>query len=103
MRKGKSVQPVAMPDLRLPFTPLQLAKAITSKRTTLNLRQADVADTLGMSKSTLVKIEKGDIGVNLNNVLKVMEYLGLSFQIRTDEPSSLSPFHVHPEVDDDWT
>lgn len=84
MSNGKSVRPTPMPDLTLPFSAALLAEAITAKRTAMRLRLVDVAETLSMSRQTLVKIEKGDPRVNFINVLRVMNYLGLSFRIVTD-------------------
>jgi transcriptional regulator with XRE-family HTH domain len=89
-----------MPDLSQVFSPQQLAEAITSKRTNLGLRLVDVAANIGISKHTLVKIEKGDTRVSLKNLLLVMEYLGLTFAIRTDEPS-LSNL-AQERCDEDW-
>ncbi|MDN7125927.1 helix-turn-helix domain-containing protein [Pseudidiomarina sp. 1APR75-33.1] len=66
-------------DLSERFSPKQLAAAITAKRTSMKLKLTDVAEALTLSKPTLVKIEKGDTNVKLATVLKVMEYLGLSF------------------------
>jgi DNA-binding XRE family transcriptional regulator len=45
----------------------------------------DVSNALVLSKPTLIKIEKGDPNVKFANVLKVMEYLGLSFSIISDQ------------------
>ena len=85
---GRVVKPIDMPDLIRDFSPEQLAKAITAKRTGMKLKLVDVAATLSISKPTLVKIEKGDTSVKLSNILKVMEYLGLSFSIISDTPST---------------
>ncbi|MDN7138086.1 helix-turn-helix transcriptional regulator [Pseudidiomarina sp. 1ASP75-14] len=72
-------------DLSERFSPKQLAEAITAKRTSMKLKLTDVAEALTLSKPTLVKIEKGDTNVKLATVLKVMEYLGVSFSIVSDE------------------
>lgn len=74
-----------MPDLSNRFSLDQLGKAITAKRTGMTLSLMDVSGALGISKPTLLKIEKGDSRVHLDNVLKVMEYLGLSFRIVSDD------------------
>ena len=88
---GKAVKPTDMPDLTEMFSPVQLAQAITAKRTGMKLRLVDVAEALSISKQTLVKIEKGETKVNFINLLRVMEYLGLAFQVVTDEfPSTMS-------------
>ncbi|MBH0056652.1 helix-turn-helix transcriptional regulator [Pseudoalteromonas sp. SWXJZ94C] len=76
-----------MPDLSKPFSSVRLAKAITSKRTGMKLTLVDVSQALNISKPTLIKIEKGDVNVQFFNVLKVMEYLGLSFSLVSDDAS----------------
>ncbi|MFT6920733.1 MAG: transcriptional regulator with XRE-family HTH domain [Cognaticolwellia sp.] len=82
---GRVVKSTHMPDLTKSFSPEQLAKAITAKRTGMKLSLVDVSEALLLSKPTLIKIEKGDTKVKLANILKVMEYLGLSFSIISDE------------------
>lgn len=100
MANGKSVRPTPMPDLTLPFSAALLAEAITAKRTAMRLRLVDVAETLSMSRQTLVKIEKGDPLVNFINVLRVMNYLGLSFRIVTDTQQHQG--NELREPDSDW-
>ena len=97
-KTGKAVKPTRMPNLSEPFTSLQLAKAITAKRTGMRLSLVDISEALSISKPTLVKIEKGDTNVMLVNILKVMEYLGLSFNILTDDISS----NTIDGLNDDW-
>ncbi|NQY87207.1 MAG: helix-turn-helix domain-containing protein [Colwellia sp.] len=82
---GRVVKSTNMPDLTKSFSPEQLAKAITAKRTGMKLTLVNVSAALSLSKPTLIKIEKGDTSVKLVNILKVMEYLGLSFSIVSDE------------------
>ena len=81
---GKAVKATAMPDLSDRFSTVLLGKAITAKRTGMKLRIVDVAAALSLSKQTIVKIEKGDDKVNFNNILTVMEFLGLTFMICSD-------------------
>ncbi|WP_286911331.1 helix-turn-helix domain-containing protein [Idiomarina sp. UBA4520] len=100
MANGKSVRPTPMPDLTQPFSAALLAEAITAKRTTMHLRLVDVAKTLSLSRQTLVKIEKGDPRVNFVNVLRVMNYLGLSFRIVTDTQQHQD--NELREPDSDW-
>lgn len=97
-RTGKAVKATAMPNLSERFTPTQLAEAITAKRTGMKLSLVDVSEALSISKPTLVKIEKGDINIKLANLLKVMEYLGLSFSLLCDDATSKEG----TEVSDDW-
>lgn len=97
-RTGKAVKATVMPNLSERFTPTQLAEAITAKRTGMKLSLVDVSEALSISKPTLVKIEKGDTNVKLANLLKVMEYLGLSFSLLSDDVTSKK----EPGVSDDW-
>ncbi|EGI71860.1 hypothetical protein P20429_2045 [Pseudoalteromonas sp. BSi20429] len=53
----------------------------------MKLTLVDVSQALNISKPTLIKIEKGDVNVQFFNVLKVMEYLGLSFSLVSDDES----------------
>ena len=97
-RTGKAVKATVMPNLSERFTPTQLAEAITAKRTGMKLSLVDVSKALSISKPTLVKIEKGDTNVTLTNLLKVMEYLGLSFSLLSDETTSTE----ETGINDDW-
>ncbi len=97
-RRGKSVKATVMPNLSKRFTPTQLAEAITAKRTGMKLSLVDVSESLSISKPTLVKIEKGDTNVKLANLLKVMEYLGLTFSLLSDDATSKE----ETGVSDDW-
>lgn len=81
---GRVVKSTDMPDLTKSFSPNQLAEAIRAKRTDMKLTLVDVSEVLDISKPTLIKIEKGDTSVKLVNILKVMEYLGLSFSLISD-------------------
>jgi len=93
---GRVVKRTEMTELSKPFSPVQLAKAITAKRTGMKLTLMDVSHALAISKPTLIKIEKGDVTVQLHNVLKVMEYLGLSFSLVSDDIA-----HSNDEVSDE--
>ncbi|WP_100644045.1 helix-turn-helix domain-containing protein [Alteromonas facilis] len=91
-----------MPDLTGMFSTGLLGKAIAAKRTGMKLRLIDVATTLSISKQTLVKIEKGDDKVNFAILLKVMEYLGLSFQIISDDLTDSQEKVSDEAIQDDW-
>lgn len=97
-RTGRAVKATVMPNLSERFTPTQLAEAITAKRTGMKLSLVDVSEALSISKPTLVKIEKGDTNVKLANLLKVMEYLGLSFSLISDDIATTEK----EELNDDW-
>lgn len=46
-------------------------------RSTLHLSQKEVADTVGVSRPTIINIEKGRRGTSLILALKLTKYLGL--------------------------
>ena len=96
---GRAVKRTDMPDLTKSFSSKQLAAAITAKRTNMKLTLVDVCNALSISKPTLIKIEKGDTNVKLSNILKVMEYLGLSFNIISDD---LTHNINTTKVNDEW-
>lgn len=97
-RTGKAVKATPMPKLSERFSPTQLAEAITAKRTGMKLSLVDVSKALSISKPTLVKIEKGDTNVKLANLLKVMEYVGLSFSLISDDIATTEK----EELNNDW-
>lgn len=97
---GRVVKSTNMPDLTKSFSPKQLAESITAKRTGMKLTLVDVSEALSLSKPTLIKIEKGDTNVKLINILKVMEYLGLSFSIISDEQTQNNK--ITGASDDHW-
>ena len=91
-----------MPDLSARFSTVLLGEAITAKRTGMKLRIVDVAAALSLSKQTIVKIEKGDDKVNFNNILKVMEFLGLTFMIRSDSLQLNTEPGDSGDLNDEW-
>jgi transcriptional regulator with XRE-family HTH domain len=97
---GRVVKSTDMPDLTKSFAPKQLAQVIRAKRTGMKLTLVDVSEVLIISKPTLIKIEKGDTSVRFVNILKVMEYLGLSFSLVSDDVIKNS--NTTGASDDDW-
>lgn len=97
---GRVVKRTDMPDLSKSFSTTQLAQAITAKRTGLKIKLVDLAEILSISKPTLIKIERGDTSVKLANILKVMEYLGLSFSIISDDLTQSN--NMSGVSEDDW-
>ncbi|MFT6249363.1 MAG: transcriptional regulator with XRE-family HTH domain [Cognaticolwellia sp.] len=97
---GRAVKPTIMPDLTKRFTSIQLAKAIMAKRTAMKLSLIDVSKALSISKPTLIKIEKGQTNVSFANILKVLELLGLSFTIISDDINHYNDFTG--KTDDPW-
>ena len=99
---GKAVKATVMPDVSARFSTVSLGEAITAQRTGMKLRIVDVAAALSLSKQTIVKIEKGDDKVNFNNILKVMEFLGLNFMIRSDVLELHTDRVKNGDLDDEW-
>jgi len=87
---GKSVKATDMPDLTRKFSLTQLGDALRAKRTGMGLKLVDLSTLLGISKPTLIKLEKGSPGFKFDNLLTVMEFLGLSFSIKTDSVNNLT-------------
>lgn len=54
-----------------------IAISIKERRTSLRLRQSDLAERVGVSLATLRKIESGEPVVALGSVLHVLWHLGL--------------------------
>ncbi|MDG1733759.1 MAG: helix-turn-helix transcriptional regulator [Thalassotalea sp.] len=89
-----------MPDLSERFSSKLLAQEIMAKRTAMKLSLVDVSKALSISKPTLIKIEKGDTNVSFANILKVLEFLGLSFTIISDDINHQS--NITGANDDPW-
>ena len=67
----------------------QIGKEIRSARKKQHLTQSALANTLGMSRTTIGQIENGtvqDIGVR--KLVRILEYLGLELKVR---PAGLPP------------
>ena len=60
---------------------LVLGRTIKAKRLALNLRMDDVANKAGITRATLWSIEKGQSNCSICSLFKVLDILGLSFEI----------------------
>ncbi|HIF9078882.1 TPA: helix-turn-helix domain-containing protein [Photobacterium damselae] len=90
--KGKQVVPTDMPSLNAGFSTELLGKALRSKRTSLGMRVDDIADRLGVSRITVMKIEKGNSAVTFSHILKYLDVVGLSLQLRDLASAPNLPF-----------
>ena len=81
MKKGKMVKAQPMPSLNVEFSTELLGRAIRSKRTEKGWRIDDLALKAGLSRTTVMKIEKGDANVTFANIVLLMELLGLSLRL----------------------
>lgn len=71
-----------MPKVRTPIPVRRsisaVAEHLTSWRKLRGLTQAQVAERAGVSRSTVQKLERGDGGVSLESLIRVLRALGLS-------------------------
>lgn len=66
--------------------PTQVGPRVTALRETLKLSKAEFADTVGVDRSSLTKIEKGDAGLDIavGERIAVLYGFGLDFIYRGD-------------------
>jgi transcriptional regulator with XRE-family HTH domain len=64
---------------------IEMSDAIRRRRTLLNFTQADIAELSGVSLRTIRDMEKGSGQSSLANWKKVLDVLGLTFQIRVKD------------------
>ena len=65
----------------------EIGKKIKNKRLQLNLRGEDVAKAVGISRSTLIAIEKGYANYTIDTFLNLMNFLDMHFTIDNQENS----------------
>ena len=79
-----------------------LGLAIRERRKAARMTQEVTASLCGISKKTLIKIEKGG-DVYLSTLLQVMKALGLRLQLVQEMGSQVASGNSQPEVgDDEW-
>lgn len=79
-----------------------LGLAIRERRKAARMTQEVTASLCGISKKTLIKIEKGG-DVYLSTLLQVMKALGLHLQLVQEVGSQVASGNSQPEVgDDEW-
>ena len=82
--------------------PASLGLAIRERRKAAKMTQEVTASLCGISKKTLIKIEKGG-DVYLSTLLQVMKALGLRLQLAQEAGSQVANGNSQPEVgDDEW-
>jgi len=82
--------------------PASLGLAIRERRKAARMTQEVTASLCGISKKTLIKIEKGG-DVYLSTLLQVMNALGLRLQLVQETGSQVASGNSQPEVgDDEW-
>ena len=78
--KGKQITVSPEPKL-LSVGLAELGLMIKHKRTSNTLKIKDAADLLGMSVTTLIKIEKGSSSVTNENLFKALDGFGIQLNI----------------------
>jgi transcriptional regulator with XRE-family HTH domain len=82
--------------------PASLGLAIRERRKAARMTQEVTASLCGISKKTLIKIEKGG-DVYLSTLLQVMKALGLHLQLVQETGSQVASGNSQPEVgNDEW-
>lgn len=62
---------------------IELGKKIKQTRKERKLSQADLAELLGMSRTTIGQIENGTVGeVGVRKLIRILETLGLEMRVR---------------------
>lgn len=59
-----------------------IAERITKQRDARGLSQRALAEKLGVSRTTIIKIERGDDGVTMGTLFKVMEFLDITLETK---------------------
>ncbi|MGY3928048.1 helix-turn-helix domain-containing protein [Aeromonas simiae] len=80
--------------------PASLGVAIRERRKAAKMTQEVTASLCGISKKTLIKIEKGG-DVYLSTLLQVMKALGMRLQLEQEAGAQLASGNNRPGIDDD--
>lgn len=60
-----------------------IGKQIRQARKSRKITQADVADAIGMSRTTIGQIENGTVQeIGVRKLIRVLEFLGLELRVR---------------------
>ena len=62
-----------------------LGAQVAKRRKELKLEQSEVEDYIDVSISTLSKLENGRGNISLDNLLKVIEFLGLELKLKVKD------------------
>jgi len=83
-RAGRPAPPPVRRALR------QVADDVVTWRKLRALTQAQLADRAGVSRATLLRLENGDGGVSIENLLRILRALGLLDNV----PRALDPYET---------
>ena len=64
---------------------VRIGERIKNKRLQLNLRMDDVANEVGITRSTLWSIENGSGNYSIDTLLKLLSFLNMSISIESEE------------------
>lgn len=78
--KGKQVVETAAPSLTAVGL-VELGQMVRHQRTANGLKIKDAADLLGVSVTTLIRIEKGEPTVSAGNLFKALQGFGIELDI----------------------
>lgn len=78
--KGKQVVEAPIPNLNI-VDLVTLGQMIRHKRTANGLKIKDAASLLGVSVTTLIRIEKGEPTVSCGNLFKALNGFGIELNI----------------------
>lgn len=81
----------------------QIIAAITQRRKTLGLTQADLAARAGISRRTMVDIEAGKHDIGIRKLLRILDSIGLTLIIREgkDRPTESELSSIFRDDDDE--
>lgn len=66
----------------------QVSTSVSGWRKLRGLTQAQLADRAGVARATVIRLEKGDGGVSIENLLRVLRALGILASL----PPALDPY-----------
>ena len=84
----------------------QMGQSIRARRKDLGINATTVAESAGMSRVTLYRIEKGELSVTLGAYFGVLDVLGMTFSVDAEtavsdaEPAHLSSIPVRIRLKD---
>jgi len=85
--RARSPRPVPSPVRR---ALREVADGVAGWRKLRGLTQAQLADRAGVSRATLIRLERGDGGVSVENLLRVLRALGVLEGL----PRALDPYET---------
>ncbi|MEN8147467.1 MAG: helix-turn-helix domain-containing protein [Campylobacterota bacterium] len=63
----------------------QLGELIVKRRAELSMEQSDIEDYTGISIGTISKMENGKGNISIDNLLKILDILGLEMNVKVKQ------------------